>query len=1842
MSQQMKISATRLLAQLHQKGVTLWEENGGLRYKAPQGTLSDIDIQALRDHKTEIIEILQKETNPMKVIPAPESRYSPFPLSDMQSAYLLGRGQWFGFGGVACHIYLEINYPDLDLERTENVWNQIIRRHDMLRAIFDQNGYQQVLENVPDLKIAYTDLSGWQEQEAAAKLAAIREDMGHRIYDTARWPLFDIGVTKMDNGTLLHFSMDFLIADWLSMWMLVSEFEIAYEKREQHLPDLPFTFRDYIEAERKMKETTTYLRDRDYWLKRVDTLPSAPDLPMARQKEESVPARFRRRSFQLDSHSWEVLKQRTQNHSLTPTVAVMATYAAVIERWSRNDQFCLNLTLLNRLPLHPQINEIVGDFTSVNLLEFDWNQTKSFVENAQAVQKQLFEDLEYRLFPGVEVLREVARRRGKEAALMPVVFTSAIGLVDSVEKRALKGKINENSISQTPQLFIDCQAMDDSYGLRVNWDVREGVFPEQMVDNMFNSFTDLLHSLAMTDSIWDKRELISLPAWQLSERKQINETATPLSSQSLHTQVLAQAMATPNQPAVIDQHSQMSYQELGQKAAAVAEELKSSGCVIQDRVAIVMPKCADQVAAVLGALSAGAVYVPIDIHQPELRRLELLKHADVRFVLTHSNMKVQWPEHLKSIVVDQLEPAREFTSISDVDPDLPAYIIYTSGSTGTPKGVVISHRGAANTVQNINRHYNIGANDRVLGLAHLGFDLSVYDIFGPLSTGGSLVYPNPDQLANPSHWADVMLKHEVTVWNSVPASMQMLIDYVESNPQNRMPHLRLTMLSGDWVPLTLPDRIVTRFANAQVVCLGGATEASIWSIYHIYSGLHPEWQSIPYGRPLANQKFHVFDSDLRDCPVWVTGELYISGQGLAEGYWKDEKASIESFFKHPVDGRRLYRTGDLGRYLPGGEIEFLGRQDHQVKIRGHRIELGEIESTLTKHPAVAVSSVVVDGSDGDKSLLGIVELGYKSDRNVNNEKSAYDRLVCGLDALASVETEGISKEEVNRAVENLETAALHSMLYALCQLGVFSNGNEYSMEEILQCEGIHAQHQWLVRRWVNKLTEAGLLLEGCANQFSCSHQPDKGTVNDYWELAETSWHNKLASTEFISYVRSNTEQLPELLSGQQNPVNLLFPEGKMDYVRALYVKHAMSNYLNQCMSTLLHRIAEKQSGKTLRILEVGAGSGATTEKVLQALKGVTIDYLFTDVSSFFIPGAESRFGAYEEVKYGTFDVDQDYRAQGLTPNDFDIVLAAGVLENARDIPASMKRLTELLCPGGWLVFTEPTMEHAWILASQAFMMTEPEDHLRTETSFLDRRGWMQLLEQHGDEPILCLPGDEHPLSPMGVHLFAKQCKQDKLSVSVSDLADFLSDRLPAYMVPSHIQIVDTMPLTSNNKVDRRELATWRPRPMIEHTANDMIEESLDTLEAMLSDVWADALSVPRIGSRQNVYNHGADSLIMAQVAGKLRDLLAVDGKREEIPFDALLRQMLNYPTVAALAEFIRSYKQQTEPVENLDQVVSIQRQDQFSNAVLTSYGGGESGPLRVVFHAGLGTMNGFHMLLEHLIAEKIGPVIGITVADTEKYCAHEPSELIEILAEGYAASLLDREHEEMQLIGYSLGGLIAIEVARRLVEKGMDVLDIVLVDSHPVLFDIEDDLIIESLFIPNFNITFEQAGFGRIDPDDFQRALVHIFETNNRSVPQGSSCTAGGDAGLERVGELFRSMSDLSVRDRFKAYTEAIARETDEQIPVEMAEGLFQMYRQSLKAARFLPEPYLGNIRLLLADDSFGFVPGLDQMTLHFWQDICLGSFEVIKIVGNHFSCMKQEPNVTNLSEIISAPFNER
>ncbi len=301
---------------------------------------------------------------------------------------------------------------------------------------------------------------------------------------------------------------------------------------------------------------------------------------------------------------------------------------------------------------------------------------------------------------------------------------------------------------------------------------------------------------------------------------------------------------------------------------------------------------------------------------------------------------------------------------------------------------MIDHRGAVNTILDINRRFDMGSGDRALALSALSFDLSVYDVFGLLAAGGAVVMPDAAERREPAHWIEQITRHEVTIWNTAPVLMQMLADSLEDQ-STAFPSTGLVMLSGDWIPLSLPDKVKAARPWAKVVSLGGAAEASIWSILHPIEAVDPNWSSIPYGKPMANQTFHILNDRMEPCPVWAPGQLFIGGIGVAKGCWRDEEKTRAVFIPHPETGEGLYKTGDLGRYLPDGNIEFLGREDFQVKIRGHRIELGEIETALRQHPAIreAPASAVGESRENRHLVAYIVTSRPLTD---DSDKETFD------------------------------------------------------------------------------------------------------------------------------------------------------------------------------------------------------------------------------------------------------------------------------------------------------------------------------------------------------------------------------------------------------------------------------------------------------------------------------------------------------------------------------------------------------------------------------------------------------------------------------------------------------------------------------------------------------------------------------------------------------------------------------------------------------------------------------------------------------------------------------------
>ncbi|WP_051819635.1 non-ribosomal peptide synthetase [Streptomyces sp. NRRL S-920] len=484
-----------------------------------------------------------------------------------------------------------------------------------------------------------------------------------------------------------------------------------------------------------------------------------------------------------------------------------------------------------------------------------------------------------------------------------------------------------------------------------------------------------------------------------------NATAAelPHPGSCLHEAFEARAARAPDAVVVAQDDQLLTFRQVNAAANRLAHHLRGLGVGPDRRVGLYLDQSPDLLVAILGVLKAGGAYVPLDPGYPSARVATMITGVSCVAVISRSDLadglpRAEGPGGPHLIVLDRA--ADELAAEPDHDPrpvagpDNLCYVMHTSGSTGTPKPIALCHRGVLNNIADLNTRFDVGPGDSVLGLSSPSFDMSVYEFLGVPIGGGTLVLPSPGRTRDPGHWAELSARHRVTLWNTAPALLELVLEHLDhaerpapddqpAHPRPADPRptgralplrdLRLVMLAGDWIPLRLPDRTRSRAPECRFISLGGATEASIYSTVFEVETTDPAWTSIPYGRPMANQRVYILDDALRPVPPGVTGELYLAGTGLAREYLDQPERTAERFlpWSYGPVSERLYRTGDLARFDADGLIELIGRVDLQVKIHGLRVELTEIEAALRDHPAVkeAVVTAQTDAA-GAPALVG--------------------------------------------------------------------------------------------------------------------------------------------------------------------------------------------------------------------------------------------------------------------------------------------------------------------------------------------------------------------------------------------------------------------------------------------------------------------------------------------------------------------------------------------------------------------------------------------------------------------------------------------------------------------------------------------------------------------------------------------------------------------------------------------------------------------------------------------------------------------------------------------------------
>ncbi|EGQ9933738.1 hybrid non-ribosomal peptide synthetase/type I polyketide synthase [Vibrio vulnificus] len=872
------------------------------------------------------------------------------PVLDIQQSYLMGSDE-----GCPCVVYQEFKVDGLNLDVFWQALDQVVLNEPMCHAAIE-GGTQQTVKPRSD----------WQSVSHLVadveNFAVYRETILNEFHRNGNY--WYVAVARSGSEVRLLLIVNMLFMDATSVVELCNRVSRCYQERlagrTSEVQVEPATFLEFAKIRTKRQPSDDVIAQ---WQERLASFPKAPQLPRRKHDDKNA-ASFARVSRELHVTEWASLKQLAQDNGITSSALLIAVFSDVVRLYSENSDFTLTITRSDR-PADVSYDHAVGEFTNVVLCPVIG--VEPLLTRATQVQNELNLAFEQDDLTGLDTVRLLREVQKDPHIGFPIVFTSFLGITDRLEGFDGVNFSLVHQQTQTPQLSLDHQVLEINGRLHINWDFDTSIFDGALMQQMLDCFWRTLQQGAQHLPM-----VATLDEATMQLRKQSNTTQKEFAKDSpvpklLHEMVLQQVSENPAKVAVIDQDIQMTYQQLSDYAQAIAQLLTQRGVRAEEPVAIVQEKGWEQVASAIGILMAGASYLPLNPSHPDDRIRNIIHMAGCRFALVQAKTLIDneqprsWHRQeqqylVELMVVDTtLTPTGDWSAL-DIGEDRLAYIIFTSGSTGTPKGVEIDHRGAVNTCLDINDRFAPGQDTVTFGISSLGFDLSVWDIFGTLGAGGTLVMCGPNSTIDPDYWWQQVLAHQVTVWNTVPTSFEML---VHSRPEEVEMPIQSVLLSGDAISINLVSEASRVFPNLQIHALGGATEASIWSNYHTVKAdtFLMGTDLVPYGKPLSNQTMMVLDEQLRYRPCGVVGDIYIGGIGVAKGYFGQSELTAEKFIDSGEFGR-IYQTGDLGRYLANGEIEIIGRKDSQVKVGGHRVELSEIERCAERLDDVARAAVV--------------------------------------------------------------------------------------------------------------------------------------------------------------------------------------------------------------------------------------------------------------------------------------------------------------------------------------------------------------------------------------------------------------------------------------------------------------------------------------------------------------------------------------------------------------------------------------------------------------------------------------------------------------------------------------------------------------------------------------------------------------------------------------------------------------------------------------------------------------------------------------------------------------------
>ncbi|WP_438036030.1 amino acid adenylation domain-containing protein [Sorangium sp. So ce204] len=897
---------------------------------------------------------------------------------------------------------------DLEIEALQSAFTALVSRHETLRTRFEQEEGQvyQVVLDAHAVEIPLLDLSGLSGVERETRARALAEEEARRPFDLQRgWPV-RVALLKLSaEEHVLLVTMHHIVSDGWSMNILVEELVKLYgahrEAKAVELPSLPIQYADYAVWQQRWLESAEFERQLQYWKDHLGPEHTVLELAAAHPRPAVQSYRGATLHVELGAELLDRLRALAREKSATLFMVLLAAFKVLLHRYSGQELIRVGVPHANRS--HPQVEPLIGFFVNTHVLCTRVNgrttfedllfQVRDAVRGAQANQSLPFEQL-------VEALNPP--RSLSHNPLFQVLYNHIKREHQALEQMP---ELTVKKLEQEPeatQFDLSIETEEQERSLRASVTYSKDLFERGGIERLVSHWRNLLDAVLSNPGarigeltlLGESERSEALVTWNRTQHSYPRERC-------LHELIEEQVARTPEAVAVSYGGRALSYAALNARANQLARKLRELGVGADSLVGIHVERSLEMMVGLLGILKAGGGYVPLDPEYPAERLSTMVEDAEPKVLLTQERLLARAPSARAAVwCLD-----RDWGEVEGYDtqnlPSITApqnlvYCIYTSGSTGKPKGVTICHRSLVNFLSTMKERPGVGPEDRVLGLTSLSFDIAGLELYLPLVVGARVVLVERAAASDAEALIERVASEGITIVQATPATWRML---TRSRAFGAMPRCKV-LCGGEALPEDLARELLQRFE--EVWNLYGPTETTVWSSRHALGANSAE----PLlGRPIGNTAIYVLDEALNPVPIGVAGDLYIGGDGLARGYHRRPELTAERFVPSPfggASGERLYRTGDLARYRAGGDIEYLGRSDHQVKVRGHRIELGEIEASLLREQRVREAVVVArEDVPGERRLVAYVVPAQAGLTSAGSEETGRfrDELRAGLKAV---------------------------------------------------------------------------------------------------------------------------------------------------------------------------------------------------------------------------------------------------------------------------------------------------------------------------------------------------------------------------------------------------------------------------------------------------------------------------------------------------------------------------------------------------------------------------------------------------------------------------------------------------------------------------------------------------------------------------------------------------------------------------------------------------------------------------------------------------------------------------